>query len=60
MNKCKKCKSKNMVGVEYGYPSKNQYDGVSEWMCQDCGLRIGRWTGKELEDKEEEIRFGGK
>jgi transposase-like protein len=58
MKTCNKCGSTNIVGVEYAYMSKNRYDGVSEWECQDCHLRIGRWSGKELKDGEEELRWG--
>jgi hypothetical protein len=60
MNKCKKCGSDTIM-VEYGYPSKNSYDGISEYRClnKECGLRIGRWSGKELAEGEEELRYGG-
>ena len=60
MNKCTKCGSTNIIGVEYGYPHPEQYDGISEWKCQDCGYREGRWSGKWLQDDEIEKRFGGK
>ena len=58
MNKCKKCGSKNIIMIEYGYPCKEQYDGISEYQCQDCKLRIGRWTGNELKEGELEPRLG--
>lgn len=58
MEKCLKCGSTNIMGVEYGYPSKEAYDGISEWQCLDCKVRIGRWSGKELKDNEEEKRYG--
>ena len=57
MEKCK-CGSKNIIAIEYSYPSSEQYDGISEYQCQDCKLRIGRWSGKELKDGEEEPKFG--
>lgn len=57
--KCKKCGSTNIVGVEYAYPCPERFDGVSEWKCLDCGFRIGRWSGKELKDGEIEKRYGG-
>ena len=56
--KCKKCGSKNIIGLEYGYPSPEAYDGISEIDCEDCGARFGRWTGKELKEGEIEPRFG--
>jgi len=65
---CPKC-NKPMTGVQYGhYYSKvdteygghpEHYDGVSEWRCDDCKYREGRWTKKELVDNEFEKRFGG-
>lgn len=58
--KCKKCGSKNIVMIEYGYNSPERYDGVSEIDCKDCGARFGRWSGKELAEGELEKRFGGK
>lgn len=57
---CKSCGSKSVVGVEYSYDSKNHYDGISEIMCNDCGARYGRWSGKRLEGNEEEKPFGGR
>lgn len=45
------------IGVEYrGTPE--DYDGISEWRCEQCGKRVGRWTGKELKEDELEPRFG--
>jgi hypothetical protein len=41
-----------VIGVEY----QGGYDGVSEWACPDCGRREGRFSGKVLEDDEEEAR----
>jgi len=64
MKKCKKCGSKNIIGVEYFdieeklIPFKDQYDGISEYRCQDCGFRIGRWSGRELKGDDYERRYG--
>ncbi len=55
---CKKCGSKNIVMVEYEPGSPEHYDGVSEIQCQDCGVRFGRWSGKELAEGEIEKRWG--
>jgi len=57
--KCKKCGSENIIGVEYWYDHPERYDGVSEWQCYHCGVRYGRWTGKELAEGESEKRYGG-
>ncbi len=52
------------MGVEYFYPDekvipfKHQYDGISEFRCQDCGFRIGRWSGRELVGKDYERKWG--
>lgn len=44
--------------VEYDMMHPDHFDGVSEIVCQDCGVRIGRWTGKELDPDETEKRHG--
>lgn len=49
----------NIMGVEYGYPSPEQYDGISEWKCTGCGTRWGRWTHKILGEGELEPVYGG-
>jgi len=62
MKKCKKCGSKNIIGVEYFYskniPDEHLYDGISEFRCQDCGFRIGRWSGRELKGDDYERKYG--
>lgn len=57
---CKKCTSGNIVLVEYALGHPERYDGVSEIVCSDCGVRIGRWSGKELAEGEAEKRLGGR
>lgn len=54
MKKCRNCKSKNILAVEYGPMQKYRYDGVSEWWCQDCGTRYGRFCGEQLTGHEVE------
>ena len=34
-----------LIGVE-----TMDYDGVSEWLCPDCGVRWDRWAGEVLEE----------
>lgn len=48
-----------LVGVEYlrGHPGR--YDGVSEWVCPDCGYREGRWSGRALVGDDYERPLGG-
>ena len=58
--KCKKCGSENIIGVEYDMMHPDRYDGVSEIDCKDCGARFGHWSGKELGPNETEKRWGGK
>lgn len=55
---CPDC-GKPMCGVEYCLTLED-YDGVSEWACQDaaCAVRIGRWTGQRLAAGELEPRYG--
>lgn len=55
---CSRCSSTCVTGVEYGYPNRERHDGVSEWQCQECNYREGRWTGKEIHDGELESRYG--
>ncbi|MCF7865312.1 MAG: hypothetical protein K9M11_02295 [Candidatus Pacebacteria bacterium] len=57
---CKKCKSENIIMVQYVPGTPDAYDGVSEILCNDCKVRIGRWSGKELADRETEPKYGVK
>ena len=59
MDDCKECGGNNWIGCEYFYTHPERYDGISEWHCQDCLSRFGRWTGKKLEEGECEKRYGG-
>jgi hypothetical protein len=58
MTTCKKCNSNNIIMVEYPPTYPQHYDGVSEFVCQDCRVRIGRWSEEELQDGEFEPRYG--
>lgn len=49
-----------LIGVEYPYGHKDRYDGVSEWRCPDCDLRVGRWSGRVLGLADTEPRWGGR
>jgi hypothetical protein len=60
VNRCPSCGGEKIAGVEYAYGSTERYDGVSEWMCQSCGLRVGRWTGEYLNENEVESRYGNR
>ncbi len=57
-DKCTKCGSSNIVMVEYDHDHPDHYDGISEIKCFACGVRIGRWSGKELAEDEFEPRGG--
>ena len=57
-DKCPDCGG-TWIGVEYTMGTKNYYDGVSEWWCPGCSLRLGRWTLKRLAEGESEPRYGG-
>jgi hypothetical protein len=46
------------MAVEYRGTTQD-YDGCSEWECQKCGVRIGRWSGRELSTQQIERRYGG-
>lgn len=47
-----------MGGVQYALTSQD-YDGVSEWYCSRCRIRLGRWSGLRLKEGEIERRHGG-
>jgi hypothetical protein len=47
-----------MIGVQYVWNHPEHYDGVSEWRCDVCGTRFGRWTRRELKDGEVEKKYG--
>lgn len=46
------------IGIEYAYGHPHRYDGVSEWLCPDCGHRVNRFTGEPLADDEWATRHG--
>jgi hypothetical protein len=46
-----------MTGVEYRDTTED-YDGISEFECPGCGLRIGRWSKRRLTPQELEGRWG--
>lgn len=58
MKVCPKCKSKNIISVEYWYGNAERYDGISEYACHKCGYRQGRWTGQEIKSGYVEPRLG--
>ena len=51
------CGHPRTLGVQY-QGTIYDYDGVSEWHCQTCGKRFGRWSGRELREGEYEPRYG--
>lgn len=53
---CPQCKIP-MSAVQYVLTPED-YDGTSEFQCDECHLRIGRWTGAVLKDGELEPRYG--
>lgn len=56
---CTECGKKDWLGQQYRYDSPNHFDGVSEWRCQNCNARFGRWTHKLLGVGETERPYGG-
>lgn len=53
-----KCPDEKMMLIEYPGDSPEYYDGISEITCTECGKRVGRWSGKTLQDGEVEKRYG--
>ena len=61
---CPKCNSLKIIMVGYMDPSgkipfEHHYDGISEYRCQDCGYREGRWSGRELKGDNDYERIYG-
>lgn len=54
---CGKCHGTERTGVQY-QGTTDDWDGVSEWQCCGCGLRVGRWSGMVLRSGEIEGRYG--
>ena len=59
MNTCRECGSEEVVSIQYDHNNPNYYDGISEYKCFNCSVRIGRWSGKILGDDEQEKPYGG-
>jgi hypothetical protein len=49
---------RDMHCVEYAHPHPERYDGVSEFVCDNCHTRFGRWTGKVIPEGYAEPRYG--
>ncbi len=54
------CSEKYLAMIEYDYNSPEHYDGISEYYCGRCKKRVGRWSGRVLEDGELEKKLGKK
>lgn len=54
---CIFCDHPKVTGVQYQGTSED-WDGVSEWNCDRCGRRWGRWSKRELVADEIEWRYG--
>jgi len=61
---CPKCKSMDIHMIEYMDPTgaiipfEHQYDGISEYRCNSCNYREGRWSGRELKGNDFERKYG--
>ena len=53
--KCKCGNTEKWCGIKYFYTDPEHY---SEWRCEVCGTRYGRWSEKELKENESEKRCG--
>lgn len=54
------CDSPNVLMIQYGYDCPEEYDGISEYTCQTCNYRQGRWSGKSLVGEQYENKYGRK
>ena len=57
--KCR-CGSEKITSIQYAWNVPEHYNGISEWRCEDCKTRFGRWTGKVLTGNEREKINGGR
>lgn len=48
----------SITAVEYSWETPERYDGTSEFRCNKCDRRWGRWSGKELGDGQYEKPYG--
>ncbi len=55
---CPDCGADDWTGCEYQGGTPESYDGVSEWHCNRCGARFGRWSGRTLIAGDIEKRYG--
>ena len=39
-----------IIGMELSYDDPRHYDGVSFWMCTDCGIAWDRFSGDRTEE----------
>lgn len=51
------CPEDQMILMQY-QGTDQDYDGISEVKCLECGKRVGRWSGKVLAEGELEVRYG--
>lgn len=56
MKRCPRC-LQPMMGIQYAL-TPCDYDGTSEYACDQCALRVGRWSGLTLGEGELEARYG--
>lgn len=54
---CPSCASEKICGVQY-QGTREDWDGISEWRCESCGTRWGRWTKRILTGDQIEGRYG--
>jgi hypothetical protein len=54
---CPSSSQPTFTGVQYQGTAED-YDGISEYNCDACGGRWGRWTGRVLGRNEIEPRYG--
>ena len=48
----------DLTGLQYRYDHPAHYDGISEYFCQKCDARWGRWTKERLFHGEFEWPYG--
>lgn len=57
---CGRCSNTDFTSVQYEPGTPQAYDGISEFVCNSCRTRYGRWSGKELRAGERENANGEK
>jgi hypothetical protein len=55
---CEVCGGERFETVTYDRSHPEYFRGGSEFLCESCGARYGRWSHRPLSGQEVERRYG--